>query len=67
MSDGDDSALSELAANGLLDTRVRFHVNAGCGLINTDDSCSSEQSTSQTEQLSLTHGEDTPPLLHILI
>ena len=61
----DDSACCEFTPNGLLYVCVRLKVNAGRCFVDADYPGLRQQGTGQTHKLTLTHGEDTPPLLNL--
>lgn len=53
----EDGLVLKLLSDGLLQQFVRLLVHAGCGFINTQDLGLGQQSSGQTQQLSLSHRE----------
>ena len=59
MSDGQDSAVLKLGADGGLDQVVSLQVNSSCGLVQNQDFGLPKECSGQTHQLPLTQTEGT--------
>ena len=67
MCNGDHGACGKFTPNSFLYPSVSLQVHTGSGFIDADHSSLREESSSQTDELTLTHGEHTPLLFHFRI
>ena len=55
MCNSDDSALTELTPDGLLNEVISFQIHSSCGLIKDKDLSLTQESPGQTHQLTLSY------------
>ncbi len=53
MCNGQNSTISELRTNGLLNQRIGFHVYGSGGLVQNENFCLAQKCTGETDELAL--------------